>query len=73
MKRSGFVSSMVERSTIISSEYGLNAILNSRMDDYFYKTAPSNGFKVKYFIFNNKFSLSDYTNVYNLGVTFFVP
>ncbi|XP_016838965.2 sodium channel protein Nach-like [Nasonia vitripennis] len=45
-KRSGFVSSMVERSTLINPEYGLSVVLNSRIDDYYYKSMPSNGFEI---------------------------
>ncbi|OXU20265.1 hypothetical protein TSAR_015195 [Trichomalopsis sarcophagae] len=45
-KRSGFVASMVERSTLVNPEYGLSVILNSRIDDYYYKSMPSNGFKI---------------------------
>lgn len=37
---------MVERSSLINPEYGLSVVLNSRVDDYYYKSMPSNGFKI---------------------------
>ncbi|XP_011151006.2 sodium channel protein Nach [Harpegnathos saltator] len=41
-----FTSEHIEHSTNIGSEYGLSVLLNPRLDDFFYKTLPINGFKI---------------------------